>query len=64
MSKFHPNFKRLIESKKKMTGPFKETAKKSELWHSSRKTNLGYTLLHDMYLKQSSIINPMTAEEI
>jgi hypothetical protein len=67
MSKFCPNLKRLIESKKKMAGPFKfkETAKKSEPWYtSSKKTSLEYTLLHDMYLKQSSIINPMTAEEI
>ncbi len=65
MSKFCPNFNRLIESKKKMTGPFKETAKRSEPWYtSSKKTILGYTLLHDMYLKQSIIINLITAEEI
>jgi hypothetical protein len=65
MSKFHPNFKRLIESKKKMTGLFKETAKKNEPWYtSSKKTSLGYTLLYDLNLKQSSMINPMTAEEI
>ncbi len=65
MSKFCPIFERLRESKKKMAGPFKETAKKSEPWYiSSKKTSLGYTPLHDMYPKQSSIINPVTAEEI
>jgi hypothetical protein len=31
MSNFCPNFKRLIESKKKMTGLFKKTAKKVSL---------------------------------
>ncbi len=36
MSKFCPNFKRLIESKKKMTGLFKETAKKSEPWYKQQ----------------------------
>jgi len=69
MAKFRQNFKRLIESKKNMTGPFKETAKKksseTEPWYtSSKKTCLGYTLLHDMYLNQPNIINHMTAEEI
>jgi hypothetical protein len=69
MTKFRQNFKRLIESKKNMTGPFKETAKKKsneiEPWYtSSKKTCLGYTLLHDMYLNQPNIINHMTAKEI
>ena len=69
MTKFRQNFKRLIESKKNMTGPFKETAKKKkneiEPWYtSSKKTYLGYTLLHDMYLNQPNIINHMTAKEI
>ncbi len=65
MSIFFPNFKQLIESKKNMTGPFKEIAKKSEPGCTSiKKTSLGYTLLHDKYLKQSSIINLITAEEL
>jgi hypothetical protein len=69
MNKFCQNFKRLIESKKNMMGLFKETSKKKsneiEPWYtSSKKTCLGYTLLHDMYLKQPNIVNPMTAEQI
>ncbi len=69
MSKFCQNFKRLIESKKNETGLFKETSKKKsdeiEPWYtSSKKTCRGYTLLHDMYLKQPNVINPMTAEEL
>jgi hypothetical protein len=69
MNKFRQNIKRLIESKKNKTGPFKETPKKKkdeiEAWYSSsKKTCRGYTLLHDMYLKNWDMINPMTAEEI
>jgi hypothetical protein len=69
MNEFCQNFKRLIESKKNKTGPFKETSKKKrveiEPWYtSSKKTCRGYTLLHDMYLKNWNIINPMKPEEI
>jgi hypothetical protein len=70
-NRFCQNFKRLIESKKKMAGPFKETTSKKkstteiEPWYTSSKTTcLGYTLLYDMYLKQPNIINHMTAEQI
>ena len=71
-NRFRQNFQRLIKNKKEMTGPFKvmtSTKKKStneiEPWYtSSKRTCLGYTLLHDMYVKQPNVINPMTAEEI
>ena len=71
-NRFRQNFQRLIKNKKEMTGPFKvmTSAKKKstneiEPWYtSSKRTCLGYTLLHDMYVKQPNMINPMTAEEI
>jgi hypothetical protein len=69
VSKFCQNFKRLIESKKNKTGLFKETSKKKsdeiKPWYTrSKMTCRGYTLLHDMYMKQPNVIIPMTAEEL
>jgi hypothetical protein len=62
MKKFHPNFKRLIESKIAMKGPFEMKAKP---WYtSSKNTSLAYTLLHDMYRFNTSKINSMKAEDI
>ncbi len=67
MKKKCPNFKRLIESKIAMKGPFKMKAKASkeiEPWYtSSKNTRLAYTLLHDMYHFNASKINSMKAEE-
>ena len=68
MKKFRPNFKRLIESKIAMKGPFEMKAKASkeiEPWYtSSKNTSLAYTLLHDMYRFNTSKINSMKAEDI
>ena len=63
-NRFRQNFQRLIKSKKKMMGPFKEMTEIESWYTSSKRTCLGYTLLHDMYVKQPNMINPMTAEEI
>ncbi len=68
MKKICSNFKRLIESKIAMKGPFKMNAKASkeiEPWYtSSKNTSLAYTLLHDMYHFNASKINSMKAEDI
>ena len=68
MKKIRPNFKRLIESKIAMKGPFEMKAKASkeiEPWYtSSKNTSLAYTLLHDMYRFNTSKINSMKAEDI
>jgi len=68
MKKFHPNFKRLIESKIAMKGPFEMKAKVSKeiepRYTSSKNTSLAYTLLHDMYRFNTSKINSMKAEDI